>query len=284
MVPDRYTIRPMSRAELGTAMQWAAAEGWNPGLFDGDCFHAADPEGFLMGFLGDEPIGSISAVRYDPGFGFIGLYIVRPAWRGQGYGLPLWQAALNHLQGRTIGLDGVLAQQANYARSGFHLAHRNIRYGGQGGGRSLVDSPNLVPLVTQPFDWLLHYDRRFYPAERAEFLQSWISQPDSHAVAQVSEEQLTGYGLLRPCQTGYKIGPLFADTPAVAAEILAALVAKVPSGGRFYLDVPDCNGAAVALAEKYGMEPVFETARMYAGETPNLPLQQIFGITTFELG
>jgi hypothetical protein len=32
------------------------------------------------------------------------------------------------------------------------------------------------------------------------------------------------------------------------------------------------------------MTPMFETARMYRGRAPDLPLDRIFGITTFELG
>jgi hypothetical protein len=34
----------------------------------------------------------------------------------------------------------------------------------------------------------------------------------------------------------------------------------------------------------YAMSPVFETARMYKGAAPKLPLERIFGITSFELG
>lgn len=33
-----------------------------------------------------------------------------------------------------------------------------------------------------------------------------------------------------------------------------------------------------------GLAPVFETARMYRGAMPRLPLERIFGITSFELG
>jgi hypothetical protein len=38
------------------------------------------------------------------------------------------------------------------------------------------------------------------------------------------------------------------------------------------------------MAQEAGMAPVFETARMYAGPAPDLPLAQIYGITSFELG
>ncbi|HLA33082.1 MAG TPA: GNAT family N-acetyltransferase, partial [Pseudomonas sp.] len=31
----------MTRAEVDLAIDWAAAEGWNPGLHDADCFYAA---------------------------------------------------------------------------------------------------------------------------------------------------------------------------------------------------------------------------------------------------
>ena len=121
------TIRPLSRSELDIGIDWAAAEGWNPGLHDADSFHAADPQGFLVALLGDEPVGMISAVRYGRSFGFIGFYIVRPAYRGRGHGLALWQAGMQALAGRLVGLDGVVAQQHNYRRSGFSLAWNNLR-------------------------------------------------------------------------------------------------------------------------------------------------------------
>ena len=135
MQERNYTIRVMTRQEVDIAIDWAAAEGWNPGLYDADCFTAADPNGFLIGVLGDEPIAAVSAVRYGDSFGFLGFYLVKPEYRGRGYGFRIGNAGLAHLGGRTIGLDGVVAQQDNYRKSGFIVAHRNIRYQGTGGGQ-----------------------------------------------------------------------------------------------------------------------------------------------------
>jgi hypothetical protein len=120
----------MIRQELDVAVDWAAAEGWNPGWHDADCFYAADAGGFLIGLLGDEPIATIAVVRYGVSFGFVGFYIVKAAYRGQGYGLQIWKAGLRRLEGRVVGLDGVVDQQENYKKSGFLLAHRNVRYQG----------------------------------------------------------------------------------------------------------------------------------------------------------
>ena len=122
MLPMECTIRPMRRDEVEIALGFAALEGWNPGLHDAACFHAADPGGFLLAECRGQAVGCISAVSYGADFGFIGLYIVAPAWRGQGIGRRLWAAGLARLAGRTIGLDGVPAQQDNYRRSGFEPA------------------------------------------------------------------------------------------------------------------------------------------------------------------
>lgn len=280
MSANPYQIRPMTRDELDIAVAWAAAEGWNPGLQDADCFYSNDPTGFLMGFLEGKPIAAISAVKYGTSFGFIGFYIVKPEFRGQGYGLAIWQAALDSLQGRSIGLDGVVAQQDNYIKSGFCLAYRNIRY--EGTGKGAVHDSNCVPLTD--VQAVIDYDRQCFPEVRSHFTQCWITQPDSHAVGMVQGQTLVGYGVLRPCRNGYKIGPLFADTAAIADDIFQTLVAKVPVGAPYYLDVPEVNGDAVALAKQYGLNYVFETARMYTQEAPELPLNKIFGVTTFELG
>jgi ribosomal protein S18 acetylase RimI-like enzyme len=278
-----YTIRAMSRQELDLALDWAAAEGWNPGLHDADCFYEADPNGFLLGLLGNEPVATISMVRYGAGFGFLGFYIVKPEFRGKGYGIQIWEAGLAHLCGRTIGLDGVIAQQENYRKSGFVLAHRNIRYQGAGGGPAPNDS-RIVELSSIPHETLCAYDRQFFPESRSAFLKCWINQPESTALGIRAGGSLAGYGVIRQCRSGHKIGPLFADDPELAERLFLALKASIPGNAPVFLDIPAVNPAAISLAERHQMLPSFETARMYRGEDPRLPLDRLFGVTTFELG
>jgi ribosomal protein S18 acetylase RimI-like enzyme len=275
-----FSIRSMNRAEVDLAIEWAALEGWNPGLHDAECFYAADPGGFLIGHLKDEPVGCISVVAYDASFGFLGLYIVRPQFRGQGLGLKLWQAGMARLGSRNIGLDGVVAQQDNYRKSGFRLDYRNIRYEGLG---KPANPSGVVDLSSVSFDRLLAYDSRMFPVTRERFLRCWVRQPQAAGRAVFSNGTLAGYGLIRPCRRGYKIGPLFADDEGIAEDLFQSLAAHAP-GAAIYLDVPETNVAAVMLAERHGMQKVFETARMYTGQPPAVPIGSIFGVTTFELG
>lgn len=283
MPKSSYTIRAMTRQEVDIAIDWAAAEGWNPGLYDANCFYAADPNGFLIGLLGDEPIAMISAVKYGDSFGFLGFYIVKAEYRGKGYGIQIWNAALARLKGRTIGLDGVVNQQGNYQNSGFTLAYRNIRYRGTGGGNFSTE-PGVVPLSTLPFDEICAYDKPFFPDNRTQFLKCWIDQPQSTALGILRNRTLAGYGVLRICRSGYKIGPLFADSSELAERLFLALKAPVPEGTPIFLDTPAVNSAAVDLAKRHNMTVAFETARMYTGKSPDLPVNRLFGVTTFELG
>ena len=273
----------MTRDEVGTAIEWAAAEGWNPGLHDATCFYAADHDGFLGGYLDDELIATISVVKYGTSFGFLGLYIVKPSYRGRGYGLRLWNAGIARLAQRTIGLDGVVAQQDNYRRSGFAFAYRNIRYQGTGGARR-HKKRTIVPLSSVSFDDLNAYDGSVFQADRSSFLKAWIGQPQSTGIGFRRNGKLAGYGVIRAARTGFKIGPLFADDPDCAEGLFNGLVARVPAGSLHYLDVPETNPAAISLAENHKMTIVFETARMYAGRVPDVPMRQLFGVTSFELG
>lgn len=286
-MPD-FTIRPVHADEFRTAVDWAAAEGWNPGLDDLAPFHGADPEGFIMGFLDGAPVSSISVVKYPDGFGFLGFYIVHPDVRGQGYGIRTWDAGMAYLAGCTVGLDGVVAQQDNYRKSGFVLAGRNIRHTGipepLGADASGLD---LHAVQAGDLDRACAFDARHFAVRRDAFISAWMA-PDAsdsrQSLIAIRNGEIAGAATVRACRAGYKIGPLFADDQGVAAALFDAVVDRLPDGVDVSLDTPEDNKAAVEIAVHAGLAPVFETARMYRGDDPGLPLSRIFGVTTFELG
>ena len=277
-----FRIRIMRPDEIALAADWAAAEGWNPGLADATCFATVDAGGFLIGELDGVPAATISCVNYDDKFAFLGFYIVRPDLRGHGYGLRSWEAAVAHAGPRVIGLDGVVAQQDNYKKSGFKLAYANIRYGGTVTAPAAVPS-GIAALRDVPFAMIEASDATVFPAPRAAFLRAWIATSGHVGCAMMRDGRLAGWGVIRPCRSGRKIGPLVADDRAAAEAVLSGLLARA-GGGEIFLDVPGVNADAVALAKSFGLAPVFETARMYTGAIPKLALGRVFGVTTFELG
>ena len=276
-------IRKASRADLDILIDWAAREGWNPGLDDAAAFWAADPQGFWIAEEDGVVAAGLSLVRYGAAYAFLGLYQAHPDYRGRGIGYALWREAVSAVGDGTIGLDGVVAQQDNYRKSGFAYAHANFRYGGEvqctePPGTELISvSPVHVPM-------LIDYDARFNRARRDAFLREWLKPLSTReSFALIRNAEVLGYGTIRACREGHKIGPLFADTETGADLIFRKLVTSV-GAGRVYLDLPEPNAAARALCDRYNLKPVFETARMYRGPVPDLPLGQIYGITTLELG
>jgi Acetyltransferase (GNAT) domain/Acetyltransferase (GNAT) family len=275
------------------------------GLGDAEAFYAADNDGFFIGELADStgsatPVACISAVAFDDTYGFIGCYICHPEHRGKGYGLAVWRAAMAYLGERTIGLDAVLAQQANYSTCGFHLQHRNVRYSGSIAAADLPVSSDshIVALERDTFVKVEEYERPIFGVSRTAFLEKWLDgSSDRTARVYMQDVVVRGYGVIRPSRDGFKIGPLFADTVAVAEALFTAVVkhaaaAEAASTGtsssagsvRVHIDCPDVNAEATALAARYGLAPAFECARMYKGTVPSLDLERTFGITCLELG
>ncbi len=274
-------IRTMTRADLDLALSWAEAEGWNPGLADAAAFRAADPDGFLITDVDGVPVASLSIVRFGDRTAFLGLYICRPEYRGQGVGFALWQEGMARLAPQTTGLDGVPAQQANYARSGFVMAHGNRRFS----GHIAPSGPDLtIPLEAAHMDRALSLDHEVTGFDRAGFLRDWLmGDPSRIALVLVRDGDLAALGVLRACVSGWKVGPLYASDRAAAEAMLDGLAYQA-GGDPISLDVPDPNEGAVAMAHDRGLVPAFETARMWRGPAPAQDLSRTFGLTTFELG
>lgn len=275
-------IEAMTLADLALVLDWAAAEGWNPGLDDAEAFLQTDPDGFLMGWDGTDPVAAIAAVRHDGHFGFIGLYIVREGWRGRGLGLALWNAGLAHLGNRTIGLDAVAARQANYTRAGFALSHRIVRHHG-----AVAPSPasDVVAVRSEHLPALLALDREASGVDRVPYLLTWFGDAEHRRTLVLYRSgEVQGYGTIRACRRGAKVGPLHAADPHDAARLLAALAVLVPTTDGLVLDIPEPNYAALALARDLGLAPVFETLRMFRGPRPELDHAAVFGVASLELG
>ncbi len=278
---ENLLVRRLGRGEMDFPISMAAGEGWNPGLADHDPFWAADPRGWWGGELNGELVSCISTVAHGRGFGFVGFYIVRRDLRGRGLGRRTWDVAMPHLDGRLVGLDGVLEQVTTYERSGFAPAYVSRRNRCSGGGAT---PPGLTPLAEVPFDDVAAMDAACFPAGRENFLKAWLAMPGATGLARMANGRLAGFGVLRPCLEGHKIGPLLALDPGTAERLLDGLLAAAPEGASVFLDTPGRNAAALDMAVARGMDTVFETMRMYRGPEPALPLERLFGVCTFELG
>lgn len=262
---------------------WAAEEGWNPGNTDVLAFFSTDPQGFLIGRVDGQPQLCLSVVKYGSAFGFLGYYIARPPVRGKGFGIQIWNAGMARLAGRTVGLDGVVAQQDNYRKSGFKLAWNNVRHEGAPPAAPVPSGVVLADARSIALDKLVAYDRRFFPEPRDGFLAAWVSLEERVGLVALKDGSIEGFAVIRKARTSARIGPLYAASPAIAAALVSALREKL-GAQTVALDVPDLNKSALAMAAELRLTPSFETARMYTAAPPAIDMAGLYGVTSLELG
>ncbi len=284
--PENLTLKKLDKNGLKTLVNWAKNEGWNPGEHDVDVFWETDPEGYYGFYSDNKLIAGGAVVSYNGAFGFMGLFIVHPDYRGQGVGEKLWYLRRNLLIQRlnkdaTIGMDGVVDMQGFYKKGGFNIAFKDERY--ECIGKEMIVSDNITTIKTEDFEALSGYDLKCFGYDRTAFLKHWITIPNSKCFKFSENNEFKGYAFIRKVNTGFKIGPLFADNNHVAEALYQACLNSA-IGESVYIDIPVINDGAVNLVKKYNAKYTFECARMYYGNTPKNAIDKVYGITTFELG
>jgi len=283
-IPPTFTL--LNRSQVHLLLEWAALEGWNPGLHDADLFYDTDPGGFYGFFEGNEMIAGGALVSYGSAFGFMGLFIVKPEYRGSGIGRALWHLRRDTLlsrlnPGAPIGMDGVVDMQGFYNKGGFQLAFKDERY--EITGASFSRHPEIMPLQASDSNHVLEMDLQCFGYDRSAFLHAWLKQPEAKVFQFGKGAAFGGFIVMRKALCGWKIGPLFAATETAANALLETCMDAVP-GDKLYLDTPGSNPAAKELARHHTGQFIFECGRMYLGNAPDLPMEMIYGITSFELG
>ncbi len=283
---DELVFKKLDMSGLQKLVKWAEVEGWNPGKHDAEVFMNTDPNGFYGFFHNDKLIGGGSIVSYDGDFGFMGFFIVDNEYRSKGIGRKLWYLRRNKLierlkPGATIGMDGVLAMQDFYAKGGFKIAFRDERH--ENTGSSFNISNNISPINESDYQDILNYDKLYFGFDRKNFIIPWLQLPESKSFKYMLNNRLSGMAIIRKVNKGYKICPLFADSFDIAEELYKACLNSVV-GEPVYIDIPVVNKNALKLIRKYNTTYVFECARMYFGKQPDININNVYGITTFELG
>ena len=256
------------------AVEWAAAEGWNPGLHDPACFSTADPAGFVGVWRG-EPVACISAVAQRRT-----LRLHRPLHREtrvprKGFGIRTWQPAC-YLGDRNISPMG-RGPAGEHRKSGFELAYRNIRWrGARGRHRCARGGSGRRALEQLPRSPVLSVGARGSSPPGSRAAGCRCARDDRRRPCRRLRCRA------RRCRTAAR-SARFSPTTRASPLVPYALAARMP-GEVIVLDVPETNPAAVALAERHGMTSVFETARMYTKDAPAMAIDRVFGVTSFELG
>eukprot|EP01040_Poterioochromonas_malhamensis_P016918 gene16918-19322_t len=290
----KYLIRQATIEEIrDTHLGLSAEEGWNPGPNDWRSFSAIDPSGFFVGVKDGEIVACISALRVDPNHGYIGYYICKKEHRGKGYGLPLFQAGLKKLWDEgisCIGLDGILMQVPNYEKSGFVPYFESTRYLFVKSSSSPLAAEEQSRIVNAK-DNELHEERLRDILALQQSIQTITYESYYRALFQdenvkalsyySSDNEIVGFGVIRPAMEGYRLGPLYANDAEVARVLFKALVGDLSLGSKVIMEIANVNTSALGL----DLKPLAAVCmHMYTQPPPPSDLSRVFALQSWTIG
>jgi hypothetical protein len=125
-------------------------------------------------------------------------------------------------------------------------------------GHSVVSSAGMELL-----EELSAYDRPRFGGDRRELLELMLDDPTRPVRIARRGGAIAGYAWLRP--DGARVGPLLADDPPVAADLLADAFASIPGPGVLRLNLPPNNRAGARWLADAGAELQAWDGRMARG-------------------
>lgn len=280
---DDFTVDTATVDDWRQITAWGNQEGWNIGFHDAECFFAADPGGFFIGRVGGRPVSAVSMVNYSDEFSAWGHYLVDPRLRGRGYGQGVWEVAVRHAGSRAASGDAMPGVVGFYRREGMVPVHHTVHWAGRL-ARAGREVDGVEPVRPEQLGAVADYDGECFPAHRPGFLGRWLFAPGHVARAHWAGGRVTGYGVLRPAPTGYRIGPLVADTPRIAAEVFDALTAHLRPGAEVSAFSPEVQEAAAPLLSAGGLAERFRLVRVHRGAPPAHRARNVYAIASLELG
>ncbi len=280
--PD-FSIKVATPAEWHIVAEMARNEHWNLGQGDIPIFLNVDNNGFFAGLNNDDVVASISVVNFTPNYAHLGHYIVRPEYQGQGKGLALWTAAIEHAGERCIGLDAMPEQEKNYSKWGFQTHYLTYRVQGHFSDKA-IKADNIQQITNRHLPAIVEFDSQFTGYFRPDLLSLWFTDKNRQGFILTEGQTIQALIALRPADEGYRIGPFYAAERSHAIALIQAALAAVPTNVQVTLDIPEQASEILEYLAAAGFKILFHTCRMYRGTPPAGYRNGLNAITSLELG
>lgn len=276
----------MKPADIPAGLSLCRAAGWNQLARDWELFLSLNPVGCRVACDDSGTVvGTVTTVRYQDHFSWIGMVLVDPACRKQGIGLALLKKSLELLQKEdTVKLDATPAGRAIYLKMNFvdeYPLSRMLCTGVSG-----YQLPVTVARPAQPSDLsgILELDRDVFGADRSAML-SW-NRKDSPQLAWVTAAgaRITGYCFGRQGYNFTHIGPVVAEDTDLAIHLVSAALQHC-LGKPVILDVIHHTAGWLTWLSSLGFVEQRPFIRMFRGSNawPGVPGKQ-FAILGPEFG
>ena len=280
------TYREATRDDLRGIAALRATEGWGAhewaleaviGRPNARCVVAIDAHGELAG------VGS--GIVYGP-LGFIGNMIVAEGHRRRGVGSAILTAVTEYLEAagcRRLELNATTTGRPLYELHGFASTGRSataqVPRAALTAGTASVETR---PATAKDLPSIVAYDRPRFGGDRAELLEMLTALPGTSMLLGERDRLLVGFAWVRPQDP--RIGPMVADDPDAARDLLAVAVGMTSGLDTIRLNLPPGNRPGAAWLASLGVAIEPWDGRMARGEPIERREETIYAMAVGALG
>ncbi|MBL6614867.1 MAG: GNAT family N-acetyltransferase [Reyranella sp.] len=284
---ETLDVRPIDAALCEAVWPLSVEAGWNQNLADwrfmlgaGRGFGCVGPDGRWQASSLVLPLGRKLA--------WISMVLVTKERRRGGVGTGLLKRCIEEVRsaGAVAGLDATEQGRPIYLPLGFHDLYAIARWHFDE-ARDEVAAPfgvTLRAIGAADLPRLALYDRPLTGMERPAVLAHLaLRQPGRAWIAEDRAGGIVGYVLGREGRMATSLGPVVADSEAIALALISKAASAAP--GPFIVDVPAAHGAVRSWLEKQGAVTPRGYMRMTLGDAKGLDdASHVFALAGPELG
>ncbi|MFO0899189.1 MAG: GNAT family N-acetyltransferase [Pirellulales bacterium] len=273
----------LARHDLEAAQRLVAAAGWNQVvadwemfLEDGRIFGCKDEQGRIVATAATMPYRQV---------GWISLMLVDEGWRRRGLATRLMTACIDTLEGAglTPALDATPVGREVYLQMGFRDVLPLTRWAAQSPAAGKATTGGVRALANDDIEAVVKLDLPIFEGGRRRLLERLMARSRDAACVAIAEGAVEGFLLGREGRVFTHLGPLFAPSLKVAAELLEHALGRQP--GPTNLDVPDAQREFGRWLATRGFAPQRTIMRMVRSpRAPELASDTLFAVAGPDLG
>jgi GNAT superfamily N-acetyltransferase len=225
--------REMTKADIPAGLSLCRAAGWNQLENDWEIFLDLDPHGSRVAVdENGKVVGTVTTIKYEDHFSWIGMVLVDPAKKRQGIGSQLLHEALKILsQQSTIKLDATPAGREIYLKLDFQDEYTLCRMMAH---EVLIDESSAIRTTENNFTEILEKDKIVFGASRKVLLER-IHRNNPEFSFTLNKGSTIAYGFGRKGFNFSQVGPVIADSTKEAIQVTSAALKNIK--GPVILDV-----------------------------------------------
>jgi len=285
---EALDVRPIDAAQCEAVWPLSIEAGWNQNAADwrfmlgaGRGFGCTGPDGKWQASSLVLPLGQRLA--------WISMVLVTKEQRRGGVGSRLLKRCIEEVRSAdaVAGLDATEQGRPIYLALGFRDLYRISRWHFDQAMDTAIPPPagvSLRPIAPADLPKLALYDRPLTGMERPAILAHLaLRQPGRAWIAEDRAGKVVGFVLGREGRVATSLGPVVADSEAIALALIVKSAAAAP--GPFIIDVPQAHRAVQAWLEAQGATTPRGYMRMTLGEAKGLgDPTHLFALAGPELG